>query len=154
MPRPLTLPQMIQRLTHKLTAMEKTCERLNSELSNAESEARKVAFRSSQLPISGAILDLHVWRIWQYCRDNDSSLDSERYTTQIRNLVESATSDFQKRIDTLVTDNTSLVEELQAVKNDRRSLQKALAICDGKLKAQKDSSSGRRKTERPLTAVG
>lgn len=154
MPRALSLPQMVQKLNHKLIAMEKTCERLNSELSNAESEARKVAFRSSQLPISGAILDLHVWRIWQYCRDNDSSLDSERYTKQIRNLVESATSDFQKRIDSLVTDNTSLAEQLQAVKTERRSLQKALAICDGKLKAQRDSSSGRRKTDRPLTTVG
>ena len=78
-----------------------------------EKASRNSVLRMGQLPLTGAALDQATWKIWQYCRENDTSLDSEKYCTGIRGIVEAAVMSLQERLEEAITENATLKDELK-----------------------------------------
>jgi hypothetical protein len=72
--------------------------------------------RLEQRVLTGNLLEQYIWKIWQHCRTNANSLDSERQCRIVRQIVEGAVLGVQQRCEDLavqLSQSEQMVKELR-----------------------------------------
>jgi len=96
--------------------------------------------RLQERALTGKHLEMRIWDIWSYVRENQNSLDSERACKIVHEIITAAVSDVQRRLE----------ETAAELDRERRSGRKSAEVEKVPVSACysfQDSHNGSRRTE-------
>lgn len=88
------------------------------------SAVRQAMLKTKQRVLTGKELEVRIWEVWSFVRENKGSLDSEKACKQIREIMEAAVADVASRIEQAYAATTKLQEENSELRKQLKEAKK------------------------------
>ena len=96
-------------------------------------EIRESMIRTKQRAITNVHLEVRIWDIWAYVRENQNKLDSDKACKLIKTIIDEAVTDVQKRIEDL---SVELAKDKKTIADYKKEITKIETLKADKTKTK------------------